>query len=113
MATDDNEDDGRFSGSSGQESSSSSSESESDEDSRHSSSDTDDSMWEYGQTLTPGMFRNDYLPNEDTHAQRIVRFDRRRHLDDVPTSKKQWNEGSRNTLSIRLPNSRARPRVAR
>ena len=66
MATDNFEDDGRFSGSSGQEFSSSSSESESDEDSRHSGSDTDDSVWVYGQTLTPKMFRNYYLPNEDT-----------------------------------------------
>ena len=66
MATDDNEDDGRFSGLSGQESSSSSSDSESDEDSRHSGSDTDDSTWEYGQPLTAAMFRNDGLPCEET-----------------------------------------------
>ena len=65
MATDNNESDGRFSdpyGSTG----SSSSESESDEDSRPSGSEDDDSAWVYGETLTPGMFRNEYLPNGDT-----------------------------------------------
>ena len=66
MATDDNEGDGRFSGSSGQESSSSSSDSENDEDSRHSGSDTDDSMSEYGQPLTAAMFRNYGLPSKET-----------------------------------------------
>ena len=66
MATDNNENDGRFSDSYSQEFDSSSSESESDEDSRPSGSDNDDSAWEYGETLTPGMFRNEYLPNGDT-----------------------------------------------
>ena len=65
MATDSNENDGRFSdpyGSTG----SSSSESESDEDSRPSGSEDDNSAWVYGETLTPEMFRNEYLPNGDT-----------------------------------------------
>ena len=66
MAADDNGEDGRFSGSSSQESSSSSSDSESDKHSGYSGSDTDNSIWEYGQPVTTTMFRMDGLPCDET-----------------------------------------------
>jgi hypothetical protein len=91
MATNENEDDGRFSGSSGQESSSSSSDSESDEEIPLSGSDSDESMWEYGQALTAVMFRNNILPSDKTLKELFALTD----SDTFMTSPHLRSDGTR------------------